>query len=148
VSFNAVQGRTYRIAVNGFWQNSDGWFFLHMSDEAPPRVKSTSPTNNATGVSRSANVRATFTEAMDAGTINTTTFKLKRKGATNSVAATVTYNAQERRAVLNPDANLKAGATYIATVTTETEDLAGNRLDQKPNTLGNQKKSWSFRVKS
>jgi hypothetical protein len=93
-------------------------------------------------------VRANFTEAMNAGTIDTTTFKLKKKGATNSVAATVTYNAQDRRAVLNPDANLKAGATYIATVSTGAEDLAGNHLDQQPDTSGNQKKSWSFKAKS
>jgi subtilisin len=147
VSFNAVQGRTYRIAVTGFWQTSDGSFFLHMNDETPPRVKSTSPANKATGVSPSANARANFTEAMEAGTINTATFKLKRKGATNSVAATVTYNAQDRRAVLNPDANLKAGATYTATVTTGAEDLAGNHLDQT-DTSGDQKKSWTFKVKS
>jgi len=41
----------------------------------------------------------------------------------------------------------KAGATYVATVSTGTRDLAGNQLDQDPNTAGNQARSWQFKVK-
>jgi hypothetical protein len=42
--------------------------------------------------------------------------------------------------------DLKAGATYVATVTTGAKDLAGNQLDQDPSTAGNQPKSWKFKV--
>ena len=39
-------------------------------------------------------------------------------GTTTQVAAIVKYNATTRTATLNPDTNLRLGATYIATVTT------------------------------
>lgn len=57
------------------------------------------------------------------------------------VAAIVTYNATTKKATLNPDTNLRAGATYIAKVTTGAKDLAGNALDQNPNTASNQPKT-------
>jgi hypothetical protein len=34
----------------------------------------------------------------------------------------------------------------VATLTTGAKDLAGNQLDQNPNTAGNQAKSWQFKV--
>ena len=91
-------------------------------------------------------MNATFSEAMNAGTINTTTFKLKQQGATTKVAAVVSYDAGTKIATLNPNSNLAAGATYKATVTTGAQDLAGNALDQKSTIAGNQPKNWSFTV--
>jgi hypothetical protein len=107
----------------------------------------TSPANNATGVLRGANLTATFSEAMQASTINTTTFRLRKAGTTTNVAAAVSYDTTTKRATLNPNVDLKAGATYVATLTTGAKDLAGNQLDQDPNTAGNQRKSWQFKVK-
>jgi hypothetical protein len=84
-------------------------------DSTPPTVTATTPVNGATGVARGTNVTATFSEAMDATTINTTTFEL-RNPSNVLVAATVTYNASNRRATLTPNSNLAAGTTYTATV--------------------------------
>ena len=84
---------------------------------------------------------------MQASTINTTTFRLRKSGTTTNVAAALSYDPATKRATLNPNANLQAGATYVATVTTGAKDLAGNQLDQNPNTSGNQAKSWQFKVK-
>ena len=81
-----------------------------------PRVTATSPTAGATGVVRSANVTATFSEAMNATTIGTTTFKLVKAGTTTPVGATVGYDAQAKKATLNPSVDLAPGATYTATV--------------------------------
>ena len=83
---------------------------------------------------------------MQASTINTTAFRLRKAGTTTNVAAAVSYDPATKRAILNPDANLKAGATYVATVTTGATDQSGNQLDQDPNTVGNQSKSWQFKV--
>jgi hypothetical protein len=92
-------------------------------------------------------VRANFSEAMQAGSINSNTFSLRMKGTTTSIGASVTYDSATNRATLNPKADLKAGATYIATITTNAKDLAGNQLDQDPNTAGNQPKVWNFKVR-
>jgi hypothetical protein len=62
-------------------------------DTTAPRVTSTVPQPGATGVSPTANVGATFSEDMQASTINGTTFKLFKKGSTTKVAATVSYDA-------------------------------------------------------
>jgi hypothetical protein len=114
-------------------------------DLAPPSVVAASPTG--TKVAPSANVTATFSEAMAASTVNGTTLKLVRKGTTKPVKAKITYSASTRKAVLNPSASLVAGATYTATVTSGARDLAGNALDQSPGVAGNQSKVWTFKVR-
>jgi uncharacterized protein YndB with AHSA1/START domain len=87
-------------------------------------------------------------EATDPTTGRPTTFTLRRAGSSTTVAAIVTYNATTRTATLNPNANLRRGATYIATVRIGARDLAGNALDQNPNTGGNQPKTWRFTVRT
>ena len=119
-------------------------------DTAAPRVKSTVPTANATGVASTANVTATFSEEMKASSIISpaTTFKLVKlnaDGTTTKVTANVSYDAATKNATLDPASNLSSG-TYKATVTTGAQDLAGNALDQNPNIAGNQSKSWKFTV--
>lgn len=147
LAFNALAGTTYRIAVRGF-SGAEGTFTLDLdlADVTAPRVSTTSPANDATGVGRGTNVTATFSEAMNAATINGTTFKLFRAGSTSKVGAAVTYNATSARATLNPNNSLQAGTRYKATVTTGAKDLAGNSLDQKQGTAGNQSKVWFFRT--
>jgi hypothetical protein len=146
LTFNAVAGTTYRIAVGGFSGIHEGTFTLRLIDNTPPRVTSTNPANNATGIGPGVNIRATFSEAMTASTINTTTFTLRRAGTSTFLSATVTYDSATKKATLDPSANLRLGATYVATVTTGATDLAGNQLDQDSTTAGNQKKTWKFKV--
>jgi hypothetical protein len=102
------------------------------SDTTPPTVISTSPASGATSVGTGTNVTSTFSEAMDAATINTNTFELRNPSNT-LMAATVTYDAATRTATLNPTAALIASATYTATIrggTTDprVKDQAGNAL--------------------
>jgi len=115
-------------------------------DTVSPRVTLTSPANNATGVSPAANVTATFSEAMQAATINAANVKIKKNGTSTFLAATVTYQVSTRKAVLNPNANLKAGATYIVSVKTGAKDVADNSLDQDPSQTGLQSKTFRFTV--
>jgi hypothetical protein len=123
------------------------WFIDE--DTTAPTVRSTVPTADATGVDRTSNVTATFSEDMDASSINGTTFKLFKKGSTTKIAATVSYpDPKSRTATLNPfgstTTRLARGTTYKAVVTTGAKDLAGNQLDQNPSLAGLQQKKWFF----
>ena len=81
-----------------------------------------------------------------ASTINTTTFKLSKKGSTTKLGATVKYDASTDTATLDPTNSLQSGVTYEAVVTTGAKDLAGNALDQNPTTTGSQQHKWFFTV--
>jgi len=116
-------------------------------DMTPPAVTDTTPANLATGVLPAANVTATFSEPMSAATINPTNVKIRKNGTTTFLSATLTYDAANKRAVLNPNANLQAGATYIVTVGIGAKDVAGNALDQNPSLAGSQPKTWRFTVR-
>jgi methionine-rich copper-binding protein CopC len=111
-------------------------------DTTPPIVSATSPKAGATGVDGTANVTATFGEALDTTTINTTTFEL-RDAANGLVSAVVTYNTTTRVATLNPTPTLTQGAVYTATIRgggidPRVKDLAGNALAANV--------TWSFTI--
>src|SRR5215211_1212333 len=83
------------------------------------------------------NVTATFSEAMNTSTISGSTFTLKK--GTESVPASVGYNATTNTATLDPTADLDYNSTYTATVVggaSGVKDLAGNALAAN--------KSWNF----
>jgi Bacterial Ig-like domain len=115
-------------------------------DAKHPRVVSTVPAAGAEGVRAIANVKATFSEEMDASSINGTTCKLFKKGTTTKVPAAVSYDQTTDKATLDPTEPLKKGATYKALVTTGAKDLVGNRLDQNGSLSGLQQKKWFFTV--
>jgi hypothetical protein len=109
-----------------------------------PKVMSTVPKANATGVAPAANIKVTFSKAMKSSSINASTFKLFKKGSTTKLAATVKFDAASDTATLDPTNNLRKGVTYKAVVTTEAKDLAGNQLGQNPSVAGAQQKAWLF----
>ena len=101
-------------------------------DTTPPTVTATSPASGVIGVSRTANITATFSEAMAAATINTGTVELRDASGT-LVPAVMTYSTANRRATLNPTPTLNALAIYTVTVKggaadPRVKDVAGNAL--------------------
>jgi len=118
------------------------WFIKTASpDTTAPAVMSTVPTADATGVDRTTNVTATFSEDMDSSSVNGQTFKLFKKGSTTKIDATVSYpdsNSAPYKAKLDPSNSLRNGVTYKAVVTTGAKDLAGNSLAQQ--------QKWFFTV--
>jgi hypothetical protein len=107
-------------------------------DTTPPIVTSVAPVSGATDVSRNTTVRATFSEAMNAATITTSTFVL-RNSSGNVIAATVTYDSTTRTATLRPSQSLGPRIRYTATVSggsTGVQDVAGNAMSTA--------RSWSF----
>jgi hypothetical protein len=96
------------------------------ADTTPPIVTATSPANGATGVGVTSSVTASFSEALNAGTLSGTTFRLI--GPAGSVAANVSYDAASKVATLAPSASLSPGVSYTAMLTGTITDLAGNAL--------------------
>ena len=106
-------------------------------DTTPPTVKSTSPTNGATGVAINTVITATFSENMNAQTINMITFTVKDAG-NNPVSGTVTYTGST--ATFTPLGNLSYNTDYTATISTGAKDISGNALTAEY--------VWSFTTES
>jgi hypothetical protein len=107
-------------------------------DPTPPNVRPVSPTSGQTGLSTDARVTAGFDEAMEAATINHSTFEL-RDASRNLVSANVTYDAGSKTATLTPNSPLDNSKTYTATLKggdNGVKDAAGNALAEDM--------SWSF----
>jgi hypothetical protein len=103
-------------------------------DTTPPTVVSRTPASGATGVAVDTVVTATFSEAMNASTITTSSFTLRR-GAT-PVSGSVSYNSGSYTATFDPAADLAYDTTYTASLSTAITDAAGNPLASTY--------SWSF----
>lgn len=91
---------------------------------AGPSVNLTNPTNGnqfaTTSTSGVANggraVTATFSEAMNAATINAATFKLAPTGGVALIPASVSYNATSKVATLTTSSALLANTNYTAVI--------------------------------
>jgi len=102
----------------------------------PPTVISITPPDLAAGICPDTVVVATFSEAMNPATINSTTFLLA--AGSTPVAGAVTYDAPSHAATFTPNnpPGLALSTTYTATITTGAQDLFGNALASD--------KIWSF----
>jgi subtilisin-like proprotein convertase family protein len=128
-------------------QFAGGWLLEIRTDTTPPRVISTTPKAEATGVAPTANVKATFSEDMKGASV-ISSFELFRKGSTRKVGASVSYDSATRKGILDPTNPLRRGATYKAVVNTSAQDLHGLRLDQNKTLSGLQKKVWFFKARN
>ena len=101
----------------------------------PPVVVSVTPVNGATGVCSLAAVTATFSQAMNPATINSTTFTV-----TPGVTGTITHDVSNTIFVFTPSSPLAVNTVYTATLTTGVQDAFGNELASNL--------VWSFRTAS
>ena len=147
---SAVGGNgVYRYGASGFpntsWNATSYWVDATFERTRPPdtrapKVASTSPAAQATGVALSSKVKVVFDEPLNPSTVNAGAITLK-DGSGAAVVATVTYNEQTRTATLSPLSPLVLGKEYTARVLTGSAgvtDLSGNRLAAD--------KVWSFRT--
>lgn len=95
-------------------------------DTTSPTVTNTINANGATGIAVNTKVGATFSEAMDPATINTTNFSVKQALTNANVAGSVNYSGVS--AVFTPNNALAANTQYTATVTPAVKDIAGNAM--------------------
>jgi hypothetical protein len=115
--------------VNGLKQTN----YARLSvDITPPTISSVTPADGAREVAPQTNVVATFSEAMDEGSVETSgNFTLTGPGGLVPAAA-VDYDPSTRKVTLDPQqTQLELGVTYTATIkggTDGVKDSAGNPL--------------------
>jgi hypothetical protein len=102
------------------------------NDVSAPTILSVTPLNNSTSVATSSGLTVTFSEPMNAGTINTSTFTVKQ--GTTIVPGTVSYSGTT--ATFTPSVALAPNAVFSGTISTGAKDLAGNAITSNF--------SWSF----
>jgi len=118
------------LASNFVWTFTTGT----TPDTTKPRVISTFPATTipdpTTGVPINTAITVIFSEDMDPATITAASFKLTGPDTTPiaGISIPVAYAVGSRTAIFTPDAELTAGTTYTATITTAAKDLAGNQL--------------------
>jgi len=109
------------------------------SDDVLPYIDITSftPSSDATNIPVTSMITARFSEKMAASTINNSTFILNN--GTTSVSGSVVYDAVTStvtpKAIFLPSDNLLYSTRYTVTLTTDIEDMAGNKMEVY---------SWSF----
>ncbi|HTL09246.1 MAG TPA: ice-binding family protein [Chitinophagaceae bacterium] len=103
---------------------------------ACPTIVSTDPLNGSTNVLTNKKITATFNKAMDAATINGSTFLLTQ--GSNQIAGTVTYTGAT--ASFEPAADLLPNTKYTGTITTGSKDPYRNAM------VSNY--TWSFTTSS
>lgn len=107
-----------------------------------PTVTSRTPASGATSVSRTGNIRATFSEpvtGIPTTAASTSKVTLKQASTGRVFTARATYAPTTRVVTLDPSGTLAARTKYTVTLTNGIKDRAGNPLK----TL-----SWSFTTRS
>src|SRR3990172_6665378 len=133
-SANLSASTTYTATVTTGAKDSTGasmasnytWSFTTGSgpDTTPPTDSSTIPANGATDVAINSSVRVTFSEAMDAATITTSTFTVNT--GSNNISGSVSYSGTT--ATFTPSSNFDRSTTYTVMITTGVKDLTGNAM--------------------
>jgi hypothetical protein len=111
------------------------WSFT-TGDTTSPTIISTYPSTGASNVPLNVDIKVTFSKDMDASTINTNSFTIRKNNTFTPLSATVTYDPTTKTAILNPTEKLEANTTYIVEVKQTIKDTMGNSLSQDY--------SWSF----
>ncbi len=94
-------------------------------ETTPPAVSSTTPESNAVDVPVNTVITATFSEGMDAATIDTSSFTMV-DATGNPVGGSVTYS--DKIAYFTPFGDLDYSSSYDGTITSGAKDLSGNSM--------------------
>ena len=130
-----VADRTYTLSVTAAIKDVAGnpliaktWTFI---TGPAPTVTARTPAVNATGVGRTANVTATFSEAitgLPAIAAASGNFTIKRTSTGAAFTSVASYSSITRVATLNPSGTLLANTQYTVTLSSGIKDPAGNPL--------------------
>ena len=127
--------KTYTLALSSTIKDTAGnpitaktWNFI---TGPRPTVTTKTPAAAATGVGRTANVTATFSEAVTgipATAAASGNFTIKQTSTGTAFTSVASYNATTRVATLNPTGTLLANTQYTVTLGSGVKDVAGNTL--------------------
>ncbi|MGM0407793.1 MAG: Ig-like domain-containing protein, partial [Bacteroidota bacterium] len=129
-----LPGTTYTATISTGVENEAGialendsvWEFTTFAALAPT-VVSNDPVDLETDVALDKVISVTFSEEMDPLTITDLTFTLETSGGV-AVSGTVGLDGTGLVATFTPDVNLLSDSTYIATITTGVENVAGTPM--------------------
>src|SRR5574341_1049473 len=130
--YTASVAATVKDAAGVAMAGSHAWSFTTVPDTTAPSVTSTSPAADATGVGVTAAITVTFSERLEAGSVDETTFRV---AGGSPVAGVVTYEASTRTATFTPTDPLAYDTFYTVTLGAGMTDLAGNPLAGAPFTF-------------
>ena len=125
ITTGATDAQGIALANNFVWSFTTG---ATTCLSGPPTVISVTPPNGVGGICPNTVVVASFSEAMNPSTINTTTFTLTAGTPPVAVAGAVTYDVPSHVATFTPTSALTLNTPYTATITTGAQDLNGNPL--------------------
>jgi len=103
-----------------------------------PVIVSTSPSDSEIGVFVNTTISATFSKAMDASSINTSTFIVKDEDG-NIISGSVNYDEDTMTAKFTPSSPFEYGLTYTVTIVggeDGVKDITGTPMEEDY--------SWSF----
>jgi len=126
-TINKYTGRSLWLAVLLLTSLLTGCFHNNDSSSTVPAVTATSPADNDAAVALNNKVFATFSETMDATTIDTTSFTVIGAGEP-ALIGSVSLDAASNTASFTPNSNFTAGTLYTATLTSEVRSSAGVAL--------------------
>lgn len=115
------------VGIDTTWFNA---VTIPGGDTIAPTLTSTTPANNATGVSASTTFAWVFSEAIDAGIVTAANFFLVKDTDGSLVTGTLSQSADKLSVTFTPSAALAGTTAYWAICTSGVEDLAGNALAQ------------------
>lgn len=131
------------VAVLAFW--GVAWAATALA------VTKTVPSAGATGIARTANIQAYFNHDMRASTVTSTTYKIRKQGATtwlgatrsvnNTISPTSTNGGSQSVVTLDPNADLALNTTYQVVIvggSSGVKDVNGQALGAT--------KSWTFKT--
>ncbi len=97
--------------------------------DAPPLiVTAISPADRSSNVGASAPVVVTFSEALNAATLTSSTFVVRNRNTAALVSGAITYNAANKTATFTPAAPYENANGYAVSLTTGITDASGRAL--------------------
>ena len=105
----------------------DNLLLTGASDTTGPTISGQTPLDNATGTAITVSPVLTFSEALDAGTVNGATVQLRTYSDDSAISATVSYNSASTTVTIDPIASL-ANSTQYYLYAVGVKDAAGNAL--------------------
>lgn len=119
---------TYTATVTG-GETPYSWSFTtgKGADHKAPTVVASFPVNGATDFATTGALTVTFSEALNASTVNDTSIQLLDLNA-GSIAIATNITIAANTVTITPQAELKLGGRYTLSVGTTIADMAGNTL--------------------
>ncbi|WP_089611703.1 Ig-like domain-containing protein [Dehalobacterium formicoaceticum] len=127
---NLASDTDYRIYLTNGIRDEDGnrlsatnWIFT--TEKETLAAGSFVPSSGAQNVAVGQSIRATFSQAMRANTIDSSSVYLRETRSGQSVPADVSYNSTNRTVTLNPKNNLKFDTQYTVYITDKAKGSNG-----------------------